>query len=89
MSEVKKPHLGAAFYWSLKRLQPVHNNIQTEPDHINEVPVPGSTFKREVMVCCEVTFQDTVQNDGQHDRAPGHVEAMEAGQHEEGRTIDA
>ena len=41
------------------------------------------------MVLAEVALQHAQPDHRQHDRAQGHVQAMEAGQHEEGRAVDA
>ncbi len=37
----------------------------------------------------EVSPETTQQHDGQHDRPHGHVRAVEAGQHKEGRAVNS
>src|SRR5690606_25384298 len=61
---------------------------QEQPDHVHEVPVPGSELETEVMLLGEVAGIDARQADDQEDRADEHVEAMEAGRHEEGGAVD-
>ena len=61
---------------------------QEQPDHINEVPVPVRGFEAKVLFDREMTGQCTEQTNGQEDGADDHVESMEAGGHEECRTID-
>jgi hypothetical protein len=65
-------------------LEPVHQDVQAEPNHINEVPVPRCTFKAKVAIRSEVTTLQTQCDEQQHQRAKEHMETMEAGQHEEG-----
>jgi len=55
----KKPHRSAAFLcW--RHLQPVNDDVQAQPHHINEVPVPRGALKREMMIRGEMTFEHTV-----------------------------
>lgn len=67
--------------------EPVNEQVKTQPDHVNKVPVPGSAFETEVMVGGEVTFDDAEEYDGQHGGAQNHVEAVEASQHVEQRAV--
>lgn len=71
------------------RLHPVHEDIKTEPDHVNEVPVPGGAFEAEVVVRGEVALEHADQHHGQHRRAHDHVKAVKAGEHEEERAVGA
>src|SRR5262245_14064214 len=61
---------------------------QKEPDHIDEVPVPGGELEAEVLGRLEVSRHGTDQADRQKDRPDDDVEAVEAGRHEEGRAVD-
>ena len=70
-------------------LQPVDEDEQAEPDHVDEVPVPGHRFEREVAARREMAVQHSEPDDRQHDRADGDVQAVKSGQHEERRTVDA
>ena len=53
------------------------------------MPVPGHRFEREVMVLAEMALGAAQPDHRQHDGAERHVHAMEAGQHEECRAVDA
>src|SRR5688572_31129235 len=70
-------------------LDPVDEDEETEPDDVDEVPVPGHGLEREVLARREVALQATQPDHGQHDRADHHVQAVEAGQHEERGAVDA
>ena len=70
-------------------LEPVHEYEQSQPDHVNEVPVPGNGFKREVVVGSEMAFQRAQPNNREHDRADRHVQTVETGEHKEGLAVDA
>jgi len=52
------------------------------------VPVPGGRLKAEVLLRGELPFHRPDQADGEEDRPDYDVEAVEAGRHEEGRTVD-
>jgi ATP-binding cassette subfamily B protein RaxB len=62
---------------------PVDEHEQAEPHHVDEVPVPGHRLKREMTLRREMTTQAAQPDHGQHDGTESHVEAVEAGQHEE------
>src|SRR3546814_16484362 len=62
---------------------------EEEPDHVHEMPVPSRCFKAEMLFGCEPAIYGAEQADGKEDGADGDMETMEAGGHEEGRTIDA
>ena len=53
------------------------------------MPVPGDRLECEVLARREVSFQAAQPDHDQHDRAHHHVQAVETGQHEEGRAVDA
>jgi hypothetical protein len=40
-------------------LQPVDDDIKADPDHVDEVPVPGRALEREVLVWTEVPAYQT------------------------------
>src|SRR5258708_6166925 len=61
---------------------------QEQPDHVDEVPVPGRKLEAEVLLRRELTGQRTDQAHDQEDRADDDVEAVEAGRHEEGGAVD-
>ena len=56
---------------------------------VDEVPVPGGRLKAEVLPRREIALVRADQADREEDGADDHVEAVEAGRHEEGRAIDA
>jgi len=62
---------------------PVDEHEQAEPHHVNEMPVPGHGLEGEVALRREMTTQAAQPDDRQHDGAHGHVETVEASQHEE------
>ena len=70
-------------------LQNVNEQEQSNPDHVNEVPVPAGRFKSEVIFLTEVTLAVTQPHDAQHDCTDANVQTVETGQHKEGRTIHA
>src|SRR5690348_14885378 len=61
---------------------------QEQPDHVDEMPVPGGEFEAEMLLRREVAAIGAHQADDQEDRPDYHVEAVEAGRHEEGGAID-
>src|SRR5688572_28691201 len=66
----------------------VNENEQEQPDDVDEVPVPGRRLEPEMMVRLEMPEVGADQANGQEDRADDDVRTMEAGRHEEGRTVD-
>src|SRR6266513_2527539 len=60
-------------------LEPVNEDKQAQPDHVDEVPVPRHALEAEVMVRREVAADAAHQDHRQHDRATGDVEAVESG----------
>src|SRR5580698_2872606 len=69
--------------------QPVDEEKQPKPYHVDEVPVPGDGFEAEMSLGREVASQDPEPDHRQHDGADRHVQAVESGQHEERRAVDA
>src|SRR5688500_6436639 len=68
---------------------PVDADEQEQPDDVDEMPIPGGRFQAEMMVRLEVALRRAPQAHRQEDRADDHMEAVEAGGHEEGRGIDS
>ena len=66
----------------------VDGEEEEQPNHINEVPVPSSSFKADVLLLREVAAHQAQQADQQEDRADQNVKAVEARRHEEVGTID-
>ena len=56
---------------------------QEQPDHVNEVPVPGSKLEPEMLFGGHIIRVHTDQADGQEDRSDDNVCPVEAGRHEE------
>src|SRR5438045_9464860 len=67
----------------------VDRREQEQPDDVDEMPVPGGRLEAEMLPRREVAPVRADQADGQKDRADDHMEAVEAGRHEEGRPVDA
>src|ERR1700738_3939522 len=61
---------------------------QEQPHHVDEMPVPGGEFEAEMLGRREVSGIGAEQADQQEDGADQHMEAVEAGRHEEGRAAD-
>src|SRR5205085_7498182 len=61
---------------------------QEQPDHVNEMPVPGGEFEAEMLGRREMAGHGAEQADSQEDGADQHMEAVEAGRHEEGRAVN-
>src|SRR6476619_5647827 len=61
---------------------------QEQPDHVDEMPVPGCGLEAEMMLHGERATDGTDQTHGEEDGADDNVEAVEARRHEEGRTVD-
>src|SRR5699024_8208795 len=74
---------------SAGRSKYIDEHEQAQPDHVNEVPVPGDRFKTEMVVGAEMSLETAQQNHGQHDRTQSHMQTVKTGQHEEGRSIYA
>src|ERR1043166_8424119 len=61
---------------------------QEQPDHVDEVPVPGGELEAQMLLRREVAGIGAPQAHAQEDSADQHMEAVKAGRHEEGRAID-
>src|SRR5579863_2314558 len=68
---------------------PVDAGEQEQPDHIDEVPVPGSRLEPEMPFRRELPGSRSEPAHDQEDGPDHHVEAMKAGGQEEGGRIDA
>src|SRR5690606_27665314 len=71
------------------RLEPIHEQIQTQPDDVHKVPVPGHAFKTEMIGGGEMTLVDPQPDDKQHQGSHAYVETVEARQQIKGRPINA
>src|SRR5690348_9295356 len=60
---------------------------QEQPDHVDEMPVPGGELEAEMLLRREMAAIGADQADDQEHGADQHMEAMEAGRHEEGRAV--
>ena len=67
----------------------VHEDKEPEPDHVHEMPVPGDRLETEVIFRFEMALHCTNRDHREHDGAEGDVHAVETGQHEKGRAVDA
>src|SRR5256886_11571543 len=59
---------------------------QEQPHHVDEMPVPGGEFEAEMLGRREMPEIGADQAHGQEHGADQHMEAVEAGRHEEGRS---
>ena len=57
----------------MRRLQHVDDHEQTQPNDVNEVPVPGCSFEGEMMFGIKMATHRAGQNHCQHDRTNGDV----------------
>ena len=68
---------------------PVDADEQEQPDHVDEVPVPGGRLEAEMPLRRELIGAGAEPADDQEAGADDDVEAVEAGRQEEDRGIDA
>src|SRR5690349_18138919 len=66
----------------------VDRGEQEQPHDVDEMPIPGCRLEAEVLPRREIALVSAEQADGEEDRADDHVEAVEAGRHEEGRAVN-
>src|SRR5690606_15858980 len=72
----------------LARSEPVHEQVQAQPDHVNKVPVPCSPFKTEVVGRGKVAFIDTQPDDEQDQGTHANVETVKTRQQIKGGTVN-
>src|SRR3546814_711249 len=63
----------------------INDQEQEQPDNVDKVPVPGSSFKTEVLTRCKVSLMRADQIDDQENGADQYVEAVKACRHVKGR----
>src|SRR5260370_27849271 len=61
---------------------------QEQPDDVDEMPVPGGELEAEVLRRREMAEIGSDQAYDEERRADDHMGAVEAGRHEESRTVD-
>src|SRR5258707_4577643 len=61
---------------------------QEQPDHVDEMPVPGGEFEAEMLVGFELPCQRADQAYDQEGRSDDDMGAMKTGRHEERGAID-
>ena len=66
----------------------IDGNKQEQPDNVNEMPVPGRSFKAEMLLGGEMPLQATPRADSKEQCPDNHMKAVEACCHEEDRRID-
>src|SRR3546814_8172088 len=64
---------------------PIDADEEEQPDHVDEVPVPGRRLEAEVVIRLEVAGAGPEEADDEEDGADDHMEAVAAGRHVEGR----
>ena len=63
-------------------LQPVNQDVQPQPNHIDKMPVPGCALKAKMFIWAEVAFLQSQRDEQQHQHADKNMEAVETGEHE-------
>src|SRR5690554_7942233 len=66
----------------------INKQEQPHPHHIDKVPVPRCRLKAKVFLWGKMVTHDAHEYDEQNNRADDDVDAMEARQNEEGRSVD-
>src|ERR1700736_4456004 len=61
---------------------------QEQPDHVDEVPVPGGELETEMLGRSEMAEIGADQANDQEGRADDHMRAVKAGRHEDSGAID-
>src|ERR1700704_3319618 len=82
--------------WSLMAARPrsgtrsphINASEQEQPDHVDEMPIPGRELKPEMLRRREMANIGADQTDDEEGRANDHMDAVESGRHEERGTID-
>src|SRR5258706_12037026 len=89
-SEERNEDAGGAS--SMCRRRPCSPNVDAgekeQPDHVDEMPVPGRRLEAEVLLRGELPGKCAHQADEQEDRTDDHVKAVKTGRHEERRSVD-
>src|SRR3546814_956941 len=65
----------------------INDEEQEQPDDVDKVPVPGSSFKTEVLTRCKVSLMRADQIDDQENGADQYVEDVKACRHVKGRAV--
>jgi hypothetical protein len=66
----------------------VNRDEKEQPNHVDEMPIPGSGLETEMLARCEVTFVNAHQTNCQKYRSDHDVKTMETSRHVEGRAIN-
>src|SRR5947208_8743626 len=61
---------------------------QEQPDHVDEMPVPGGELGAEMLLRAELSKDGAQQAYAEKNRADDHVGAVKAGRHEKRRAVD-
>src|SRR5687768_1252907 len=61
---------------------------QEQPDHVDEVPIPGGELEAEMLGRRELALVGADQAHGEKDGADYHMRAVETGRHEKGGAVD-
>ena len=70
-----------------KDSHPVNDDVKTQPNNVNKVPIPSRTLKTKMLVGIEMPFLQAKRDDQQHQHAQKHVEAVETREHVKGRSV--
>src|SRR5690349_2035628 len=72
------------------RCRPEHVDAgeEEQPDHVDEMPVPGGCLEAEMARRSELSCDRSEEANREEDRADDHMKAVKTGGHEERRAID-
>jgi DNA helicase TIP49 (TBP-interacting protein) len=79
----KKRGQSPFFHVRFGRLNDIDEDKQTDPHHVNKVPVPTGRFKSKTIVFREVSLHGSEQLDEQHERTQGYMKSVKARQNKE------
>ena len=68
-------------------LQPIHKYEQSQPNEVDEVPIPSNSLKSKMMLRGKMPLNSTIENNDQHSHTQRHMHSMKTCQHIKSRTI--
>jgi hypothetical protein len=64
-------------------LQPVNQDVQSQPHYVHEVPIPRCAFESKMLLGAEMAFLEAQGDEEQHQHPYEHMKAMETCEHVE------
>src|ERR1044071_710756 len=77
-----------SFRMGYARAPDVYAGEQEQPDHVDEMPIPGGKFEAEVLLWSEMPRHGAEQTNDQEDRTDDDVGPVKSGCHEESGAVD-